>query len=123
MDKKFLKELEKKLKEKEELIKKELRSFAKEDKKMRGNWSTKFPCFNGESGGGVLEKASDEVEEYATRLSIEYALEEKLLQIKKALRKIKKGNYGICEKCKKKISLKRLKILPEASLCKKCQRE
>lgn len=123
MDKKLLKEFEKKLKEKEKLIEKELKSFAKKDKKVKGDWDTKFPYFDGEIGGGSLEKAADEVEEYVTRLPIEYALEKKLVQIRKALRKIKSGKYGICEKCKKKISLERLKILPEATLCKKCQKK
>ncbi len=123
MKKELLKEFEKKLKEKEKIIEKELKSFAKKDTKVKGDWESKFPYFNGEIGGAALEKAADEVEEYTTRLPIEYALEKKLLQIKKALRRIKSGKYGICEKCKKEISLKRLKILPEATLCKKCQKK
>ena len=123
MKKELLKEFEKKLKEKEKIIEKELKSFAKKDTKVKGDWESKFPYFNGEIGGAALEKAADEVEEYTTRLPIEYALEKKLLQIKKALRRIKSGKYGICEKCKKDISHKRLKILPEATLCKKCQKK
>jgi len=123
MKKELLKEFEKKLKEKKKIIEKELKSFAKKDTKVKGDWESKFPYFNGEIGGAALEKAADEVEEYTTRLPIEYALEKKLLQIKKALRRIKSGKYGICEKCKKEISLKRLKILPEATLCKKCQKK
>jgi len=39
-----------------------------------------------------------------------------------ALEKIKKGKYGVCESCGKKISQKRLKISPEARLCLKCRK-
>ena len=38
-----------------------------------------------------------------------------------ALRKIKEGNYGVCEECSKPISQKRLMAMPYARLCIKCQ--
>jgi len=115
-----LKKIKEKL-EKEKLeIEKQLSTFAKKDKALPGDWDTKFPYFNGEAGGAILEKAADEVEEYATLLPIEYSLEERLQNIEQALEKIKKGTYGICEKCKKPIDKKRLKICPEAKFCKKC---
>lgn len=38
-----------------------------------------------------------------------------------ALEKINKGQYGICESCGKLISKKRLKFLPWAKYCIKCQ--
>jgi hypothetical protein len=30
------------------------------------------------------------------------------------------GKYGVCERCKRPISAKRLKVIPEARLCRKC---
>jgi len=38
-----------------------------------------------------------------------------------ALIKIKEGTYGYCESCEKKISSKRLQILPLSPLCIECQ--
>ena len=38
-----------------------------------------------------------------------------------ALRKIKDGNYGVCETCSKTITQKRLMAMPHALLCIKCQ--
>ena len=120
MNKKTLENLKQKLEEEKKLLEKVLKSFAKKDKNLPEDWDTLFPFWNGEAGGAALEKAADEVEEYGTRLPIEYKLETKLKNINLALEKMKKGKYGICEKCKKLISIGRLKILPEARFCKKC---
>ena len=43
--------------------------------------------------------------------------------IDEALSKINSGTYGICELCNKKITKKRLKTIPYARYCLKCQRE
>ena len=127
MDKKLLSELEQKLIKEKELLEKELSSFADKDKNLKGDWDTRFPYQgteqNRETGGSALEEMADEVEEYGNLLPIEYNLELKLRDINIALEKIKKGTYGICEKCGKKISIERLKAWPEARLCQKCQQE
>lgn len=41
--------------------------------------------------------------------------------IDEALIKIKEGSYGICESCEKKISSRRLQILPLTTLCIECK--
>ncbi len=41
-------------------------------------------------------------------------------QIDNALLSIKKGTYGVCEKCGKPISEARLEVLPYATLCIEC---
>jgi len=120
MTKSFLKKIQKKLESERTTIEKELERFAKKDEKLKGDWDTLFPKWNGEAGGALLEKAANEVEEYITLLPIEYALETKLKNINLALEKLKKGKYGICEKCGKKINKERLKVCPEARSCLKC---
>ena len=111
------------LEKEKQLIENELKKFAKKDEKPKGDWDTRFPLFNGgEIGSAALEKAADEIEEYETRLSIEYKLETHLRNINLALEKMKKGKYGICEKCKKPIESKRLRVYPEARLCLKCEK-
>lgn len=44
----------------------------------------------------------------------------RLIQLRKALTRVKLGKYGICEKCKKMIDTDRLMIMPEATLCADC---
>ncbi len=43
--------------------------------------------------------------------------------LEKTLKKIKEGNYGICEQCGKPIERKRLKLVPAAELCLTCMKE
>jgi len=122
MNKKLIDELKEKMEKEAKSIEKELSKFAKKDDKVKGDWDTIFPRFNGgESGSAALEKAADEVEEYSTLLPIEYSLEMKLKNINLALEKIKKGKYGICEKCGKEIDEERLKAFPEARTCNSCK--
>lgn len=49
--------------------------------------------------------------------------ERKLIQIKKALTRIKIGKYGTCEKCNKMIDTDRLMVVPEATICVECERK
>lgn len=122
MNKKLTEELKEVLEKEGKSIEKELNKFAKKDDKLKGDWDTIFPNFSGgESGSGDMEKAADEVEEYSTLLPIEHSLELKLKNINLALEKIKKDDYGRCEKCNKEISEERLRAFPEARTCNECK--
>lgn len=46
-----------------------------------------------------------------------------LEQIEKALEKLEKGTYGICEECNAPIAMERLKALPFATQCIECKRQ
>jgi DnaK suppressor protein len=120
MKEELIKKFKERLEKEREEIEKQLKEFAKEGK-IPEDWEAKFPHFDGESGSGALERAADEVEEYEKLRSTEQVLEVKLKNINLALEKIKKGNYGICEKCGKEIELDRLEAVPEARFCKKCK--
>jgi len=123
MKKKNLKELKEELEKEKSRIEEELKKIAKRDEKLPGDWNTIFPKWDGTtSGGSRLETAADEVEEYSTLLPIEYSLELHLKNIELALEKIKKGKYGICEKCGKEIEEERLRISPEARYCSRCKK-
>jgi len=123
MNKKLLLELKEKLEKEKVTIEEQLKRFAKKDEKLKGDWDTIFPRFDGgEAGSAALEKAADEVEEYSTLLPIEYSLELKLKNIDLALEKIKKGKYGICEECGKEIPEERLKVSPEFRFCLRCKK-
>lgn len=49
-------------------------------------------------------------------------IDKTLINIRKALTKIKIGNYGQCENCGRLIDTDRLAIDPSASLCVSCQK-
>jgi DnaK suppressor protein len=44
-----------------------------------------------------------------------------LKEIKEALRRMDRGEYGICEECGNRIRFERLKAMPFAQLCRTCQ--
>ena len=121
IDKKILQEFKETLEKEKEALEKELSYFAKKDPGATDDWNTKYPYFNGEKGSQKLEEAADEVEEYMNLLPVEANFEAKIQAISLALEKIKKGAYGICEKCKKDIPLERLKAYPAAKNCLECK--
>lgn len=55
--------------------------------------------------------------------AIKAELNSKAKQIKKALDRVKKGKYGICEDCGKMIDTDRLAVFPEATKCVKCEKK
>jgi len=50
-------------------------------------------------------------------------IDRRLIDIRKAVTRIKIGKYGTCEKCGKMIDTDRLMIKPEATLCIDCERK
>jgi len=67
------------------------------------------------------EEEAEEAEAFSANLGKEKLFHERLHQIKSALKKIKEGAYGKCEKCGKEISVELLKVNPESQLCRKCK--
>jgi len=116
-----LEQIAAKLKKERIAIETELLKIAVPNKNVPGDWQSKFPYGNSDSGTASLERQADEVEEYSTRLPLERNLEIKLAAVDAAIAKIAKGTYGKCEKCGKNIPLERMEIFPEARLCVDCQ--
>jgi len=54
--------------------------------------------------------------------SLKKELTEQLKKIEKTLKRLKKGKYGVCEKCGQMINTDRLAANPTASLCLKCEK-
>ncbi len=77
-----------------------------------GEYKPDFPEVGREEG----ENAS-EVEQYASNLAVTQDLEDKLMNIEAALKKIENGTYGVCE-MGDEIEEDRLRALPEARTCK-----
>lgn len=76
----------------------------------------------GSSGGENRDdEESDETEEYGIAYAEQITLKEHLSVVLDALEKIKKGTYGVCEKCQGAIGADVLAATPESRLCKKCK--
>jgi DnaK suppressor protein len=58
---------------------------------------------------------------HARTMAIKEQLDRKIIQTRRALSRIKIGNYGICEKCGQLIDTDRLMVYPEATLCVHCE--
>ncbi len=117
----YLNQQKQKLEKKKKDFEKQLEGFARRDPNIKGNWESKYPNFSQKSGD--LSKEADEVEEYEQSLPVEHSLEQELEKVNQALEKIQKGSYGMCSNCKKKISKKRLEVLPEADTCINCNKK
>jgi DnaK suppressor protein len=50
-------------------------------------------------------------------------VDRRIIDIRKAMTRIKIGKYGVCDSCGKMIDTDRLMIKPEASLCISCEKK
>jgi RNA polymerase-binding transcription factor DksA len=76
----------------------------------------------------VLDNAAPDIEAdeqfgHARTTAIKKEVGRTMIQIKKALARIRIGKYGICEECGQMIDTDRLVIYPEATLCAKDSRK
>jgi DnaK suppressor protein len=72
----------------------------------------------------IAQDLADKAESSYTKeflLSLSNAERDELLQIDAALKRVTKGEYGVCQVCQKEIGKKRLHALPWTSLCIDCQ--
>lgn len=56
-------------------------------------------------------------------VAVRVSLQSMLQRTKIALKKLKDGNYGKCEKCSKHIEGERLEAMPTATLCISCSKK
>lgn len=64
---------------------------------------------------------ADEQFGHARSKAISGQMNKRMIQIKKALSRVKLGEYGLCEECGEFINTKRLMVYPETTKCVKCQ--
>ena len=55
--------------------------------------------------------------------ALKQTMDRSMIQVRKALTRIKIGKYGLCENCGKMIDTDRLVILPETTVCVDCERK
>lgn len=54
--------------------------------------------------------------------ALKQTYERSIIQVRKALARMKIGKYGVCERCGKMIDTDRLVIMPETTLCVECEK-
>jgi DnaK suppressor protein len=68
------------------------------------------------------EDLDEQIGHFDSEIKVRF-LSKRIVQLRKALTRMKLGKYGICESCGKMIDTERLAINPEATTCVKCQKE
>jgi len=78
---------------------------------------------SGDISGYTYHMADVATDTYDREFSLGLASNERqlLYELEEALKKIEEGAFGVCEECKSIISKTRLKVVPFARLCVKCQ--
>jgi len=67
------------------------------------------------------DEEANEAEELGNQLSLGQSTKDRISDIDRALGKIEKGEYGICESCKTEIEEKVLNVSPESRFCSHCK--
>lgn len=68
------------------------------------------------------EDLDEQINHFDNEVKVHF-LAKRIVQLRKALTRMKLGKYGICEVCGKLIDTERLSINPEATTCVKCEKE
>ncbi|MCX5697794.1 MAG: TraR/DksA family transcriptional regulator [Candidatus Omnitrophica bacterium] len=78
---------------------------------------------SGDISGYSYHMADVATDTYDREFSLGIASNERqfLYEVNDALKKIEEGTFGTCEDCKRLITKTRLKVVPYARLCVKCQ--
>lgn len=107
-----------KLEAEKERLEAVIRDFEDEREKVRlsETSSERSPDPNTAEGGSLAFELEKE-------LSLAQNAQDLLTQVNRALERIKKRRYGICEKCGRSIPVARLDALPYTRLCVECATE
>ncbi len=73
---------------------------------------------SGDAADAAFDSSGEELSSQLAELEAK-----ELVQVERAIRRLKQGTYGKCEGCQTKIPMARLSALPYSTLCIKCQRE
>lgn len=116
MDQHTLAQLKKSIEAEQERLMGELKAIARPGTHA-GEWETRYPQFEAVETGShsAQDEEADEVEEYEARLATEHSLENRLLEVTRALERMAQNTYGICLQCRKPIPSQRLMANPAAA--------
>lgn len=112
MDTSYFKEL---LERERDLLEKTLGNIGRKNPDRKGDWEAVEPEDGDEAEEGDVAQGLAEYDDNRNELD---QLEARLGEVKVALEKIERDEYGICEVCEKPIEEDRLEADPTAKTCK-----
>ena len=79
---------------------------------------------SGDLSAYTIHMADMAADTYERELSMDIVSSEQeiLYQIDDALKRLEDGSYGVCQQCNEPIAMSRLKAVPYAAMCIRCQR-
>ncbi|MEA3489180.1 MAG: TraR/DksA family transcriptional regulator [Candidatus Omnitrophota bacterium] len=115
--------------------KEDLKTIREELLRKKAEMLEELIKLNGEALNKTLKDASGDLSGYSFHMADmatdlydrEFSLElaegerERLYALDEALKRIDEGVYGMCDMCGVRISKQRLKVMPQAKYCIKCQ--
>jgi RNA polymerase-binding transcription factor DksA len=101
-------------------LEKEMVKWKKTERTMKKN--DPFADSNRVNQNSQEEDVDEQIGHFDTEVKVRF-IDKQLIQLRKALTRIKIGKYGICEKCGKMIDTDRLAIKPEITICIDCAKE
>ena len=114
----FLEKIKEQLLAKKEDLENELSAFADKSPTDKDDYNARFPDL-----GDKADENAAEVAEYSKNLTLEDTLERALQDVNKALKRLEKEKYGICQYCSEPINEKRLLARPVSSSCIECKKK
>ena len=80
---------------------------------------------SGDISGYTYHMADVATDNYDREFSLGFASNDRksLYELEDALKRVEEGTYVICQDCKSFIAKTRLKVVPQARLCVKCQQK
>lgn len=89
--------------------------------RLRGDEASDTPAVDRGDFEGLVT-AAQEATERGTRVELRHLVEQRLVELDDARRRLEQGRYGVCQLCGEDIPPKRLRAVPQATHCIDCQR-
>lgn len=113
-----IKYLKQKLEQEKKLLEEELKTLGRKNPDVPGDWEA-TPEKESTEQDSDRNTQADHYEELEGRSGVQAELENRLVDVSRALKKIEEEKYGICEISGEQIEEDRLNASPAARTCKK----
>ena len=100
------------------ILESELKTVGVQNPNNPSDWEAKETAMDTVPSPADPNEAADKMEEYGENRAINDTLEIRYNAVKRALKKIEDGTYGVCEISGEKIEEDRLEANPSARTCK-----
>jgi RNA polymerase-binding transcription factor DksA len=104
----------------EAFLNKRLMTLKKNEKFLKEN--DPFTDQHRTGNNSIEEDVDEQIGRFESEVKISF-IKKQLIQVRKALTRLKIGKYGICEKCHNMIDTDRLAVKPDTTICVNCAKE